>query len=53
MGDYDDRAEEEVREDTPTRETDDDRWQMGDPPEEGREGEEQDSGFHERGGQAG
>ena len=28
-------------------------WQMGDPPEEGREGEEQDSGFEQRGGQAG
>jgi hypothetical protein len=28
-------------------------WQKGDPPEEGREGDHQDSGFEERGGQAG
>jgi hypothetical protein len=27
-------------------------WQAGDPPEEGREGDQQDSGFEERGGQA-
>ena len=28
-------------------------WQIGDPPEEGREGDEQDSGFDQRGGQGG
>ena len=28
-------------------------WQVGDPPEEGREGDEQDSGYEQRGGQAG
>ena len=46
------REEEEVREDAPA-EPDDDRWQMGDPSEEGQEGDEQDSGFEERGGQGG
>ena len=28
-------------------------WQIGDPPEEGREGDDQDSGFEQRGGQGG
>jgi hypothetical protein len=43
--------EQDVREDVPP-EPDDESWQMGDPPEEGREGDEQDSGFQERGGQS-
>jgi hypothetical protein len=43
--------QEELREDAP--EPEDERWQMGDPPEEGGEGDQQDSGFEERGGQAG
>jgi hypothetical protein len=47
------REEEETREDTPPADPDDDRWQMGDPSEEGQEGAQQDSGFEERGGQAG
>ena len=37
----------------PANEQDDESWQLGDPSEEGREGEEQDSGFQESGGQAG
>jgi hypothetical protein len=44
---------EEQREDTPPSDPDDDRWQMGDPSEEGAEGEQQDSGFEQRGGQGG
>jgi hypothetical protein len=45
--------QEERRDDVPPPDPDDDRWKMGDPPEEGREGEQQDSGFEERGGQGG
>jgi hypothetical protein len=33
--------EQELRDDTPPK-PDDETWQMGDPPEEGKEGEEQD-----------
>jgi hypothetical protein len=44
--------QEETRDDTPPK-PDDESWQMGDPPEEGKEGEQQDSGFEERGGQGG
>ena len=40
-------------EESPAEPDEDGGWQMGDPPEEGREGEEQDSGFEQRGGQAG
>jgi len=28
-------------------------WKVGDPPEDGREGDQQDSGFEQRGGQGG
>lgn len=31
--------QEERRDDVPPRDADDDRWQMGDPSEEGQEGE--------------
>jgi hypothetical protein len=45
--------QEELRDDAPPERDDDDRWQRGDPSEEGQEGEQQDSGFEERGGQGG
>jgi hypothetical protein len=44
--------QEELRDDVPPKE-DDETWQMGDPSEEGQEGDQQDSGFEERGGQSG
>jgi hypothetical protein len=44
--------QQELRDDAPP-EPDDDRLQMGDPSEEGQEGDQQDSGFEERGGQSG
>jgi hypothetical protein len=46
MSEHEDRPEEPAEEP-------DAGWQVGDPPEEGREGDEQDSGFQERGGQGG
>ena len=44
--------QEDIREDVPP-EPEDESWQMGDPPEEGHERDQQDSGFEERGGQGG
>jgi hypothetical protein len=45
MSDHDERPAE--------AEDEEGGWQVGDPPEEGREGDQQDSGFEQRGGQAG
>jgi hypothetical protein len=44
--------QDELRDDTPPSDPDDERLQMGDPSEEGAEGEQQDSRF-ERGEQGG
>ena len=46
MSEHEDHPEE-------SHEEADGAWQLGDPPEEGREGDQQDSGFEERGGQGG
>lgn len=45
--------EQEERRDDAGPTEDDQSWQMGDPSEEGQEGDQQDSGFEERGGQGG